>query len=216
MNLTAALERRYSTKVFIKDKKIPLNQWSQIEDALRLCASSTNAQPWHFIVTDNESGKSRMVKGTEKFPFNTEKIEGSSHTVLFCSRIDIKDEFLLHVLDKEDKDGRYAAPELKEKMHGARVFFADIHRKELNDVQHWNEKQVYLNVGNALLGAAVLGIDALPMEGIDIPALNEEFGLPEKGLTAVVAVAFGYRSEEDFNGKLPKSRLESSEIITRV
>jgi len=215
MNLTELLNKRYSTKAF-KEKKIPVEIWAQVEDGLRMSASSTNAQPWHFIVTDTEEGKKRLIKGTEKYPFNTDKILGSSHVVLFCAKTKVEDDFLLHVLDKEDKDGRYPDPSFKEQMHGGRTFFVDIHRKELNDIQHWTEKQVYLNVGNALLGAAVLGLDSLPMEGIDIEALNEEFGLTEKGLTAVVAVAFGYQSDDDFNAKLPKSRLDFDEILTRV
>lgn len=215
MNLTELLTKRYSTKSF-KDQKIPSDIWGQIEDGLRLSASSTNAQPWHFIVASTDEGKKRLTKGTEKYPFNTEKILGASHVVLFCAKTSIEDDFLLHVLDKEVKDGRYPEPQFKDQMHDGRTFFVDIHRKELNDIQHWNEKQVYLNIGNALLGAAVLGLDALPMEGIDIPTLNEEFGLDEKGLTAVVAVAFGYQSEDDFNAKLPKSRLDFDEIITRI
>ena len=215
MNLTDILNKRYSTKAF-SDKQIDDQTWAHIENALRLSASSTNAQPWHFIVADSDEGKQRLTKGTEKFPFNTDKILGSSHTVLFCAKTNIEDDYLLHVLKKEEQDGRYAAEEFKEQMHQGRIFFVDIHRKELHDIQHWTEKQVYLNVGNALLSAAVVGLDALPMEGIDAAALNEEFGLTEKGLTAVVAVAFGYQSSEDFNAKLPKSRLDLNEIITRI
>lgn len=216
MNLTEILNKRYSTKDFDPAKKINDEKWKHLESALRLSASSTNAQPWHFLVTNNDKGKERLIRGTEKFPFNTEKILNSSHIVLFCARVNIEDKFLEHVLEKEDQDGRYASQDLKDQMHGGRTFFVDIHRKDLNDIQHWNEKQVYLNVGNALLSAAVLGIDALPMEGIDIETLNEEFDLNSKGLTAVVAVAFGYQTTNDFNAKLPKSRLEFSELITRI
>ena len=89
-----------------------------------------------------------------------------------------------------------------------------VNRNDLNDLQHWLEKQVYLNIGTVLLGAGVLKIDALPMEGIDINVLNKEFSLTEKGLTAVAAVALGYRTETDFNAATPKSRLPEEEIIT--
>ena len=80
------------------------------------------------------------------------------------------------------------------------------------------EKQVYLNIGNFLLGVASLGIDATPMEGIDVKALDEEFGLREKGYTSLVAVSLGYRAESDFNSteKTPKSRLPESEIFTVI
>ncbi len=35
-----------------------------------------------------------------------------------------------------------------------RKFFADMHRKDLHDDAEWMAKQVYLNVGNFLLGVA--------------------------------------------------------------
>ncbi|MEY8779824.1 nitroreductase family protein [Allomuricauda sp. XS_ASV26] len=78
------------------------------------------------------------------------------------------------------------------------------------------EKQVYLNIGNFLLGVAALGIDAVPMEGIDVKALDEEFGLREKGYTSLVMVGLGYRSANDFNAGLPKSRLPKTEIFTEI
>ena len=74
------------------------------------------------------------------------------------------------------------------------------------------------NIGSFLLGVASLGIDATPMEGIDVKALDEEFGLREKGFTALVAVSIGYRAESDFNStdKTPKSRLPESELFTEI
>jgi nitroreductase/dihydropteridine reductase len=73
-------------------------------------------------------------------------------------------------------------------------------------------------MGNFLLGAAAIGIDALPMEGVDLKALDEEFSLREKGYTAVGVVALGYRHEADFNStdKTPKSRLPQEYIITEL
>ncbi len=56
------------------------------------------------------------------------------------------------------------------------------------------------------------------MEGIDVKILDKEFGLTEKGLTAVTAVSLGYRTESDFNdpAKTPKSRLAFEEISTLI
>lgn len=59
-------------------------------------------------------------------------------------------------------------------------------------------------------------IDSLPMEGIDLKALDEEFSLREKGYTSVAVIALGYRSSSDFNATTPKSRLELEDIITMV
>lgn len=120
------------------------------------------------------------------------------------------------VLDKEDADGRFAEPKFKEQMHQVRKMFLDIRRYEQKDEPHWLVEQVYLNMGALLLGAATLGIDAVPMEGADLKALDEEFELRSKGYTAVAVISLGYRSEDDFNADLPKSRLSEASIITKA
>ena len=118
----------------------------------------------------------------------------------------------------EDKDGRYPNNEIKQMVYGARNIFANMHRFDYKDLQHWMEKQVYMNMGNLLLGVAALGIDALPMEGVDMKLIDEEFGLREKGFTAVGVISLGFRTETDFNtpDKTPKSRLPENEIFTLI
>jgi len=217
MNLTDSLNFRYSTKSFDTAKKIPTADWNQIEDALQLAPSSTNLQPWHMVIATTEEGKQRLAKGTEGgFSFNTAKVLSASHVVLFCSKIDADEAYLQKLTDKEEVDGRYADEEAKTMMHNGRNMFVNIHKDTIKDLPQWLEKQVYINVGSALLGAAVLGIDSVAMEGIDVQKLNEEFGLTEKGLTASVMIAFGYRTNEDFNATLPKSRLAKEDIFTKI
>jgi nitroreductase/dihydropteridine reductase len=78
------------------------------------------------------------------------------------------------------------------------------------------EKQVYLALGTLLLGAAALEIDATPIEGFDPRVLNEELGLRERGLTSVAIAALGYRSADDFNARLPKSRLPIESVLSEL
>ena len=51
----------------------------------------------------------------------------------------------------------------------------------------------------------------MPIEGID-----DEFDLRSKGYSAVAVVSFGYRSDEDFNAKIPKSRLSEEAIFIKA
>ncbi|WP_372887306.1 oxygen-insensitive NAD(P)H nitroreductase, partial [Psychrobacter sp.] len=191
--------------------------FQSLKDILRLSPSSTNIQPWHFVIADDDAGKARIAKGTQgMFDFNTAKVKDASHVIIFCSRIYADDEFLHEVLDKENTDGRFAEPKFKEQMHQVRKMFLDIRRYEQKDEPHWLVEQVYLNMGALLLGAATLGIDTVPMEGADLKALDEEFELRSKGYTAVAVISLGYRSEDDFNADLPKSRLSEARIITKA
>lgn len=216
-NITETMNWRYSTKEFDANKKISAADFQSLKDILRLSPSSTNIQPWHFVIADDEAGKARIAKGTQgMFDFNTAKVKDASHVIIFCSRIYANDEFLHEVLDKEDADGRFAEPKFKEQMHQVRNMFLDIRRYEQKDEPHWLVEQVYLNMGALLLGAATLGIDAVPMEGADLKALDEEFELRSKGYTAVAVISLGYRSEDDFNADLPKSRLSEASIITKA
>ncbi len=62
------------------------------------------------------------------------------------------------VVDQEEADGRFADPDAKPLTTRARTFFADMHRVDLKDDDQWMAKQVYLNVGNFLLGVAAMGL----------------------------------------------------------
>ncbi|MED6315958.1 MAG: oxygen-insensitive NAD(P)H nitroreductase [Pseudomonadota bacterium] len=182
-------------------QKISAEDFQSLKDILRLSPSITNIQPWHFVIADDEAGKARIAKGTEgMYEFNDAQVKNASHVIVFCSRVYADDEFLEGLLDKEDADGRFAEPKFKEQIHQTRKMFLDIRRYEQKDEAHGLIEQLYLNMGALLLlGAATLGIGAVPMEGADLKALDEEFELRSKDYTAVAVISLGYRSEDDFN-----------------
>jgi len=219
MKVTDILNRRYSTKKFDPSKKISAEDFDQIKSILQMSPSSTNTQPWHFIIAETEEGKKRIAKGTQGFfQFNATKVENASHVIVFCARTNLDRHYMQHIMDQEEKDGRFPNEEIKQKIKEARNLFSDIHKYDLKDQQHWIEKQVYLNVGTLLFGASLLKIDAVPMEGIDFKAIDKEFDLHKKGFTAVVVVSLGHRNESDFNSpdKTPKSRLPQEETMTII
>ena len=218
MQLIEALSRRYATKAFDPTKKLPQEVVEQLLALLRLSPSSTNIQPWHFIVASSDGGKARLAKGAGgNYSYNASKILNASHVVLFCARTQIDEAHLQNVLAAEERDGRFVEkPEVKAAAHNTRVAYLNEHKFSKKDVPHWLEKQIYLNMGSFLLGASVLAIDAVPLEGIDQALLDAEFGLNSRDLTAVTAVALGYRAETDFNAGLPKSRLAADDIFTLI
>lgn len=217
MNLIKILNTRYSTKEFDSTKKISDEDFIKIKALLRLSASSVNSQPWHFVIANTDEGKKQISKSTQGFfNFNEAKVLGAAQVVVFCSRTDMDEEYLLHVLEKEEADGRFTDQEVKNNQHMGRSKFVNIHRNDEKDLQQWMDKQVYLNMGNLLLGVAALGIDAVPMEGFDAEVLDEELDLRKNGYKAIALVGLGYRSDNDFNAELPKSRLKDEEIITII
>ena len=215
MNITAHAKTRYSTKAFDSTKRISDQHIAEIKELIRFSPSSTNAQPWHFILASSDEAKQKVAQATQGFySFNEGQILNASHVLVFCAKTSIDENYLLDLLEVEDQDGRFSNDEAKQGQHRGRSYFVNMHRFDLKDAQHWMEKQVYLNVGTVLLGVSTLGIDAVPIEGFDAKVLDEAFALREQGLSSVVIVPLGYRSEEDFNAKLPKSRWPETTIIT--
>ncbi len=217
MELMELIHKRYSAKVFDTTKKISDEDMKKIEEMLQMAASSTNVQPWHFVIATTQAGKDRICKATEGFySFNKNKVEQASAVVVFATRVDITDEYLDHVSDKEEADGRYAQPQFKQDNHLGRQTFVNFHKYDFKDLRHWCDKQVYLNLGSFLLGIKELGIDAVAMEGVDMSILDQQLGLREKGFASTVVVPIGYHAKEDFNAELPKSRLSKEEIIEYI
>ncbi|QRG78019.1 MULTISPECIES: oxygen-insensitive NAD(P)H nitroreductase [Citrobacter] len=217
MDIVSVALKRYSTKAFDPSKKLTAEEAEKLKTLLQFSPSSTNSQPWHFIVASTDEGKARVAKSAAgSFVFNERKMLDASHVVVFCAKTAMDDAWLTRVVDQEEIDGRFATPEAKAANHKGRTFFADMHRKELKDDNHWMAKQVYLNVGNFLLGVAAMGLDAVPIEGFAADILDAEFGLTEKGYTSLVVVPVGHHSIEDFNAALPKSRLPQETTLTEV
>lgn len=217
MDIVSIALQRYSTKAFDASKTLTADEAEKIKTLLRYSPSSTNSQPWHFIVASSEEGKARVAKSAAGgYSFNERKMLDASHVVVFCAKIAMDDSWLEKVVDQEDADGRFATPEAKAANHKGRTFFADLHRKDRQDDHEWMARQVYLNVGNFLLGVGAMGLDAVPIEGFDADVLDAEFGLKEKGFTSLVVVPVGHHSVEDFNKALPKSRLPEEVVVTEI
>lgn len=211
---------RHTTKGFGPTRRISDADMETIRDLLRFSPSSANMQPWYFLIAGTPEGKARVARAAERiYPPNVASIKNASHVVVFASRLEADKDYLMRVLAQEEKDGRFAAnPELfKSQQHAGRTIFVNLHKHDLKDVQHWMDKQVYLNLGQFLLAVAVLGIDAAPMEGVETSVLDAEFGLREMGYSSLFVVPLGYADPKtDYNGQLPKSRFPREKIMVEV
>ena len=208
---------RYTTKAYDASKKIPKEQFEKLLEILRFSPSSVNIQPWHFLIAETDEAKQRIAAGlTGSYAYNAAKVLNSSHTLVFCTRTDISNEYLEQLLEQDDVSGRFKDEAAKQGQRDTRSGYVEFYRNELKNLSAWMENQTYIALGQLLFAAGLEHIDATAMEGFDRNIINQEFGLAEKGLKASVIVALGYRSENDFNAKLPKSRLADDVIFTRL
>ena len=83
-------------------------------------------------------------------------------------------------------------------------------------IKAWFDKQVYLALGVFLSACAEMEIDATPMEGVEPE--NYDKILNQTDYSTLMAVAIGYRDNEDFNqpSKKPKSRRDINKVIETI
>lgn len=217
MNIAQIAQRRYTTKAFDSSRRIPAATMSAIRTLLRNTPSSVNSQPWHFVVAESEAGKARVAKAMQGgYAYNEPKVLNASHVIVLCARQTLDDAHLTAVIEQEQQDGRFASVEAKAGQDKSRRFYVDLHQQERGDAREWMDKQIYIALGALMLGAGALEVDACPMEGFDAAILDAELGLAEQGLRSVVVIALGYRSDADFNARLPKSRLPEASVFTNL
>ncbi|ATZ63928.1 MULTISPECIES: oxygen-insensitive NAD(P)H nitroreductase [Acinetobacter] len=217
MDLLTVAKTRYTTKAYDATKKIPQEQFERLVEILRLTPSSINIQPWHFFIADHDEAKQRIAKAlVGKYAYNAPKVLDSSHTILFCTKADISEQHLADLLQQDDLSGRFKDEKAKQGQKESRSGYVSYYRNEKGDIQRWAENQTFIALGQMLLAAGIEGIDATPIGGFDEAILTEELGLTEKNLIPSVIMTLGYRSDVDFNAKLPKSRLAQKDVITRL
>lgn len=216
MSIVESAQRRYAAKAFDADKPLSDKQVEQLTDVLRLSPSAINIQAWHFVVCRSEAAKARLAKCCYgPFEYNAQKIKDAGLVVLLCAKNDVTRAQVERVLDQEFADGRFATQTQKDERMALMGGYVDkLNEQPSAQVQAWLDKQVYIALGNVLLAAVDLGMDSVAIEGFDKDMANAEFELPASGYHAAVMAAFGYHSEDDFNAKLPKSRLTKAELFT--
>jgi len=210
------LSRRHTAKKYDASRKIPEADLKILFEAMRLSASSINSQPWKFIVLESDVAKQRLNNTfANMHEYNKKHVFDSSQVILFAHNPKYTREDYAKVVDKGIKDKR--TPLENREAAFAVYSFAELNTDANGDTSSWTKAQTYLALGNTLHVLARLEIDATPMEGIDIELVNKEFEKELDGYQCDVALAIGYHHvEDDFNAKLPKSRLALDEILVRL
>ncbi len=209
------LRWRHTAKKYDTSRKISQHDLDVLFEAMRLSASSINSQPWRFIVIESEQARERMSKTfAHKFQFNQPHVFDSSQIILFAYNPRYSRNDYAEVVDNGIEDGR-TKPGERENAFGSFIF-AEMNTDKNGDTSCWTKAQLYIALGNTLHTLARLKIDATPMEGIDIELVNEAFKTELDGYQCDVALAIGYRHQEDYNAGLPKSRRRLDSILLRI
>ena len=199
---------RYAVKRFDPTKRIDAQTWAAIEKSLVLTPSSFGLQPWKFIVVSSPESKAKLPA----ISWNQTQPGDCSHMVVFAARRAVDEEYVDAFLAITAKQRDVPV----ESLAGYRKVILGFLQATEGLHLSWSSNQTYIALGQLLASAAILGIDACPMEGIVAARYDKLLGLEGGDYTTVVGCALGYRHPEDHYAALPKVRFDASDVISHL
>ena len=208
--LLQALEWRYATKVFDPAKKIPADTWQTLERALVLTPTSYGLQPYKFLVINNPAKRAELVPHS----WGQKQVVDASHFVVFTAKMKMTETDVNKLIQRTVEIRKLPADALNA-YRG--MMLGDVVNGPRGKIAHeWATRQTYIALGNLMTCAAVLGVDACPMEGLVPAEYDKVLNLAGTGYATVVACALGYRSDDDKYAKLAKVRYDTKEIVRHI
>ncbi len=201
------LHWRYAVKTFDPNRKIDSETWFALEQALVLSPSSFGLQPWRFVVITDSEMKSKLPP----ISWGQNQPRDCSHMVVLAARNHIDEAYVDLYIDTLSK-ARGVAPE---NLAGFRKVILGSLKNAPNEIFNWNARQVYIALGQLMTAAAVMEIDACPMEGLDLPAYDKLLGFDSGDYKSVVGCAVGYRHADDKYAQAKKVRFPTTQVVSR-
>ena len=204
------LHWRYATKIFDAGKTIPAETWKTLEESLVLTPSSYGLQPWTFLIVTDPKTKATL----RPHAWNQAQVTDCSHFVIFTSKTTVSPEFVDKNFARTSEVRGVPAVKLSAYRE---MILADLVRGARSHVvAEWAARQAYIALGQFMLACAVLRVDACPMEGFAPVEFDKILGLAERGLTATVCCAAGYRAETDKYATAPKVRFKPENVVEYI
>lgn len=208
--LTEQLNWRYATKQFDPDHAISQEDWDALELALVLSPSSIGLQPWKFLVIEDPELRAKLQPSS----YGQSQIVDAAKLVVFATKTNYSeadlDEHIARAAQVRGMAVEDLAPLKDMALNGV------IRGMDETTRAAWAINQTYIALGNLLTSAALLGIDACPMEGFSRDQYDEILNLKIEGLHAVVVATLGYRSPEDKYASLPKVRFDRDSVVRHL
>ena len=208
--LLQALEWRYATKVFDATKKIPADVWAALEKTLVLTPTSYGLQPYQFLIVQDAAKRAALLPHS----WGQKQVVDCSQFVVFTARTEIKEADVDKLIKRTVALRRLPADALNA-YRG--MMLGDVVNGPRGKTAHeWAARQSYIALGNLMTAAALLGVDACPMEGLVPAEYDKILNLNGSGYATVMACALGYRAAADKYASLAKVRYALAELVRVV
>ena len=211
--LIAALKERFTCKRYDPQGHISDSTFNTILEAARLSPSSFGFEPWKLLVIENEE----LLAQIRDCAWGAKRNADRTVVILAKRGVDAQSGWVHHIakdvqgLSREDEKARLET-------------FANFQANDLHVLENdrtlfdWAGKQTYIALANMITMAALMGVDATPIEGYNADALNKllvDRGLFDPAEWGVSVLAqFGVR--DPTHRAVTKTRRPFNEVIEYV
>ena len=205
-NILKALNWRYATKIYDKEKKVSNEDLHTILESARLSPSTNGIEMWKFIVVENPElrAKLRVVS------FDQPKVTDASHLIVIAYRTDSETNLARERLERTAKIQNQDISTLDGLKSSLEKTVAE--KSADGTLESWIKAQTYIPLGIMMTTAALLEIDGGPMEGFQPEKVDELLNLKAQNLKSITMLALGYRGEDPMSIR-PKIRRDFNEVV---
>lgn len=204
-----SLHWRYATKKYDPQRKVAVKDLELLKEAVRLSVSSMGLQPYKVLIIENPEVRSRLKAVAN----NQNGITDASHLFVFANEVNVGAAHVEAYLDNISRTREVPVETLRPFGNSMNNFIGNQDEASKN---FWSSKQAYIAMSSLINAAAVLKIDATPMEGFDKEAFNRILELDKQGLNAAVAATVGYRHDDDPFQHFKKVRKSKEELFITI
>lgn len=198
--LEQLMEDRKSVRKYKEGVKIPREQLQHILEQATTAPSSSNMQPWRFLVIDDQDQKKEL----RAIANNQEQVETSSAIIAVLGDVKMY-ENAKQIYDANAERG-YMPRELADLMiTNSLDLYGNAPEEVLKNIVHFDAGLISMQI---MLLAKDMGYDTVPMGGFDKVKFAEKFALPKNELP-IVLIAIGKEAAPAYGS----SRLPFEQVI---
>ena len=190
MDILKALKWRYATKKFKADKSLEKSKLDIILKAANLAPTSSGLQPFNVILISDKNLKNEILPIFR----NQIQISDCSHVLIFA----VWDNYTKERIDTMYERIKEVRGDDHSLLEGYMDRIAYLYTRRSSEINfNHAARQAYISLGFCMETAALLKVDAAPIENFDNSALDKSLGLDLKNLKSVVALCLGYRDADN-------------------
>jgi nitroreductase len=208
-SIIEALKWRYAVQTFDPAKPILPEQLNAILESGRLAPSSFGLEPWKFVVVENPEVRAKL----RAVSYGQSKVTDAAALIVLAYRTDLAESMGRERVERMAKAQGQSVESFGEMKQRADSLMAGLVEK--GTATEWARVQTGIAFGMMIETAALLGVDAGPMEGFSADDVDAILGLKEKNLRASCMLTVGHRGADPAAVR-PKVRRSLDEVIEFV